>query len=240
MNSQRDLDFDGAKVVVIGASRGGIGTAIAEGFATRGAAVTITGLETEPVGVADLDYHVLDVTDEDAVNDFARNLGVLDVVVNCAGVVLGQAESEVDGFRRSVAVNLVGHYIVAQAVRTNLTDQNGTLIGIASMHGIFASPRTPAYGASKAAIVQVTKTLAVAWAPLGIRVNAVAPGFIETEQTSQLREATERVEAITARTASGRWGLPVDLVGPVLFLASDLAGFVTGVTIPVDGGYSVG
>ena len=240
MNSQRDLDFDGAKVVVIGASRGGIGTAIAEGFAARGASVTITGLENEPVGVADLDYHVLDVTDEDAVNDFARNPGVLDVVVNCAGVVLGQVESEVDGFRRSVAVNLIGHYTVAQAVRTNLTQRSGTLIGTASMHGIFASPRTPAYGASKAAIVQVTKTLAVAWAPLGIRVNAVAPGFIETEQTSQLREATERVEAITARTAAGRWGLPADLVGPVLFLASDLAGFVTGVTIPVDGGYSVG
>jgi NAD(P)-dependent dehydrogenase (short-subunit alcohol dehydrogenase family) len=240
MNSQSDLDFDGAKVVVIGASRGGIGTAIAAGFAARGAAVTITGLETEPVGVPDLDYHVLDVTDEEAVNDLARNLGVLDVVVNCAGVVLGQAETEVDGFRRSVAVNLVGHYTVAQAVRTNLTERNGTLIGIASMHGIFASPRTPAYGASKAAIVQVTKTLAVAWAPLGIRVNAVAPGFIETEQTSQLREAAERVEAITARTAAGRWGLPADLVGPVLFLASGLAGFVTGVTIPVDGGYSVG
>jgi NAD(P)-dependent dehydrogenase (short-subunit alcohol dehydrogenase family) len=239
MNSQNDLDFNDAKVVVIGASRGGIGAAIAEGFAARGASVTITGLEPEPVGVPELAYLVLDVTDEEAVSDFARRVGALDVVVNCAGVVLGQAEADVDGFRRSVAVNLTGHYTVAQAVRANLIERSGTLIGIASMHGIFASPRTPAYGASKAAIVQLTKTLAVAWAPLGIRVNAVAPGFIETAQTSELREATDRVRAITARTAAGRWGLPADLVGPVLFLASDLAGFVTGVTVPVDGGYSV-
>jgi NAD(P)-dependent dehydrogenase (short-subunit alcohol dehydrogenase family) len=240
MTSQTDLDFSDAKVVVIGASSGGIGTAIAEGFAARGASVTITGIEKEPVGVADLDYHVLDVTDEAAVGEFAENIGALDVVVNCAGVVLGEAEFEVDGFRRSVAVNLIGHYTVAQAVKANLTETRGTLIGIASMHGIFASPRTPGYGASKAAIVQVTKTLAVSWAPLGIRVNAVAPGFIETEQTSGLREATDRVAAITARTAAGRWGQPGDLVGPVLFLASELAGFVTGVTMPVDGGYSVG
>jgi NAD(P)-dependent dehydrogenase (short-subunit alcohol dehydrogenase family) len=240
MNSQRDLDFDDAKVVVIGASRGGIGTAIAEGFAARGASVTITGVEPEPVGLADFDYQVLDVTDEDAVRSFAQSVGGLNVVVNCAGVVLGQAEMELDGFRRSVAVNLIGHYTVAQAVRANLTERRGTLIGVASMHGIFASPRTPAYGASKAAIVQLTKTLAVTWAPFGIRVNAVAPGFIETEQTAGLREATDRVEAITARTAAGRWGVPADLVGPVLFLASDLAGFVTGVTVPVDGGYSVG
>jgi NAD(P)-dependent dehydrogenase (short-subunit alcohol dehydrogenase family) len=240
MTSQTDLDFSDAKVVVVGASRGGIGAAVAEGFAARGASVTITGLEPEPIGVAELDYHALDVTDEEAVRDFARSVGALDVVVNCAGVVLGQAEVEVDGFRRSVAVNLTGHYTVAQAVRPNLTERRGTLIGVASMHGIFASPRTPAYGASKAAIVQVTKTLAVTWAPVGIRVNAVAPGFIETEQTSELRQATDRVEAITARTAAGRWGVPADLVGPILFLASDLAGFVTGVTIPVDGGYSVG
>jgi NAD(P)-dependent dehydrogenase (short-subunit alcohol dehydrogenase family) len=238
MSHGDDLEFNDATVVVIGASRAGIGSAIATAFAGRGATVTITGVEAEPLGTEDLPYHVLDVTDESAVRSFASDLGAVDVVVNCAGVVRGPAEIETLTFRRVLDVNLTGHHLVAQALKPNLTERRGTLIGVASMYSYFASPRVPAYGASKAAIVQMTKTLAVAWAPLGIRVNAIAPGWIETEMTGELREAKAKVAEINARTPAGRWGVPADLVGPVLFLASGLAGFVTGVTLAVDGGYS--
>ena len=113
------------------------------------------------------------------------------------------------------------------------------MINIASMYARFGSPMNPAYGASKAAVEQLTKSLAIAWAPDNIRVNAIAPGFIVTQQSAKSRTNPAHVAAVTARTPLGRWGQPDDIVGTALFLASSLAGFMTGVCIPVDGGYSI-
>ena len=239
MDERIELDFTGQRVVVVGASRGGLGTAIAAGFARNGAAVTITGIEPEPIYGPELPYVTLDVTDADAVGGFADRLDAVDVVVNCAGIVRGPDECEVPVFHRVLEVNTVGHYVVAQAMRRPLSARGGSLIGVASMFAQFGSPITPGYGASKAAIVQLTKSLAIAWAPDGVRVNAIAPGFIVTEQTGPLREIEGKVDEITARTPAGRWGRPDDLVGPTLFLASPLAAFITGVTLAVDGGYGV-
>jgi NAD(P)-dependent dehydrogenase (short-subunit alcohol dehydrogenase family) len=108
------------------------------------------------------------------------------------------------------------------------------------MYSFFGSPRVPAYGASKAAIHQLTKSMALKYAPSGIRVNAIAPGFVVTEQTQKGREDNEHYQAVINRTPFSRWGNPDDIAGPAIFLASDEAGFITGQTIVVDGGYSIG
>jgi len=112
------------------------------------------------------------------------------------------------------------------------------MITIASMYSTFGSPRVPAYGASKAGVAQLTKSLALAWARDGVRVNAIAPGFIVTEQTVRARADATHYQRVLDRTPAGRWGLPEDLVGPALFLASPAAAFVTGAVLPVDGGYT--
>jgi NAD(P)-dependent dehydrogenase (short-subunit alcohol dehydrogenase family) len=239
MSDTATIDFAGAHVVVVGASRGGIGSAIASGFARHGATVVITGLEDEPVGNPGLRYRKLDVTDADDVRTFVGELDAIDVVVNCAAIVRGPDEADPDTFKEVLDVNINGHYTVASAVRRKLAETHGSLIGIASMYAQFGSPVVPAYGASKAAIAQLTKSLAIAWAPDSVRVNAIAPGFVVTEQTEPLRRQPGKSEEVVARTPAGRWGKPEDLVGPALFLASGLAGFITGITLPVDGGYSV-
>jgi NAD(P)-dependent dehydrogenase (short-subunit alcohol dehydrogenase family) len=113
------------------------------------------------------------------------------------------------------------------------------LINVASMYALFGSPKNPAYGASKAGVAQLTKSLAIAWAADGIRVNAIAPGFVVTEQSARARSDPAFVAAIEARTPLGRWGEPDDIAGAALFLASDAARFITGTCLPVDGGYSV-
>jgi NAD(P)-dependent dehydrogenase (short-subunit alcohol dehydrogenase family) len=138
-----------------------------------------------------------------------------------------------------VNVNLHGTFRMAEAFHPQLKAAGGVLINIASMYAMFGSPRNPAYGASKAAVVQLTKSLAVAWAGDGIRVNAVAPGFIVTQQSARSRTDPAHVAAVNLRTPMGRWGEPEDIAGPVLFLASQAAGFMTGTCLAIDGGYSV-
>jgi NAD(P)-dependent dehydrogenase (short-subunit alcohol dehydrogenase family) len=136
-------------------------------------------------------------------------------------------------------VNLHGTFRTALAFHPHLSRSGGCLINVASMYATFGSPRNPAYGASKAAVAQLTKSLAIAWAPDGIRVNALAPGFIVTEQSARSRTDPEHVARVAARTPLGRWGEPEDIAGAALFLASRASAFMTGVILPVDGGYSI-
>lgn len=233
--------FSGANAVVIGASRGGIGASIARAFQAAGAQVTITGVEPSP-DAADAEhfpYTQLDVTDTDAVNAFAANHPHVDVLVNCAAITKRGEEMAPDFFNHVLDVNLTGSLRCAQALHPGLKAAKGSVINIASMYARFASPRNPAYGASKAGVEQLTKSLAMAWADDGIRVNAIAPGFIVTEQSARARRDEAFVSAIEARTPLGRWGDPEDIVGAALFLASKSAGFMTGTCLPVDGGYSI-
>ena len=144
-----------------------------------------------------------------------------------------------DFFERVVNVNLHGTFRCAAAFHPQLKAAKGSLINIASMYATFGSPRNPAYGASKAAVAQLTRSLAIAWAADGIRVNAVAPGFIVTEQSARSRTDPAHVAAVAARTPMGRWGMPEDIAAPVLFLASPGAQFMTGTCLAIDGGYSV-
>lgn len=136
-------------------------------------------------------------------------------------------------------VNLNGTMEICTACRPLLTDMRGCILNLASMLSFFGSGYVPAYSASKGGIVQLTKSLAIAWAADGIRVNAIAPGWIETEFTRPLREDPSRSREIVERTPLGRWGTPEDLTGAALFLCSPAARFITGIVLPVDGGYSV-
>lgn len=229
--------FQDALVLVVGASRGGIGTAIARAFRDAGAEVQITGVEDAPDPDERFGYTQLDVTDTDAVRAFAERVEALDVLVNCAAITKRGEEMEPEFFSHVLNVNLTGSLRCADALHGAL--KGGCVINVASMYARFGSPRNPAYGASKAGVEQLTKSLAIAWAEDGIRVNAIAPGFIVTEQSARAREDADFTAAIEARTPMGRWGEPEDIAGVALFLASDAARFITGTTIPVDGGYSV-
>ncbi len=240
MGFKTAFDFGGRNVLVVGARRGGIGAAIAAGFTECGAAVQITGAEPEPIAEDQgrYPYTQLDVADPGAVQRLADSLPGLDVLVNCAGIARRGEEFDPAVFDRVLAVNLKGLLHLANAFKRHLVASRGTLISIASMYSTYGSPRVPAYGASKAGVAQLTKSLALAWAEDGVRVNAIAPGFIVTEQTTRARADATHYQRVIDRTPAGRWGQPSDLVGPALFLASPAAGFVTGVVLPVDGGYT--
>jgi NAD(P)-dependent dehydrogenase (short-subunit alcohol dehydrogenase family) len=231
-------DFQDRRVVVVGASRAGIGAAIADGFAECGAHVTITGIEASPIEhyVGRYPYRQLDVTDEAAIARFAAETPQLDVLINCAGMGSRETEWTNQGFRHVLNVNLVGMLNLANAFKPQLEASQGAVVAIASMYSVLGSPIIPAYGASKAGLAQLVKSLALAWAPAKVRVNAVAPGFIVTEQTVKGRADKAHYNRVLERTPMQRWGEPDDLVGPALFLASEQAKFVTGILLPVDGG----
>jgi NAD(P)-dependent dehydrogenase (short-subunit alcohol dehydrogenase family) len=232
---------DARQWLVVGASRGGIGAAIAAAAAAAGERVLITGAEPQPLqmppGVDE--YQQLEITDRDAVHALAARFERLDVLVNCAAIARRDEEYGLETFRRVIEVNLIAGFDLVNALRPALRQARGNVINIASMYSVFGSPRVPAYGASKAAVAQLTRSLAAEFAADQVRVNAIAPGFIVTEQSARGRADKTHYDSVVARTPAGRWGLPQDLAGAAMFLASDAAAFVTGHTLVVDGGYSV-
>jgi len=241
-------DFSGAHVLVTGGS-GGIGLGIARAFDDAGAHVTITGTRADKSHYTDdltpFAYHQCRMTDPDAIAAVAGALGRLDVLVNNAGQNLPGGRSEYDPavFEEVVAVNLFGSFRMATACRALLAasrvDGGAGIVNLGSMSSFFGMAPVPGYGASKAALVQLTKTLAVAWARDGIRVNAVAPGLIETGMTRRMLGVDALVTPMLARTPLGRVGTPADVAPAVLFLASSAARYVTGQTLAVDGGFSI-
>jgi NAD(P)-dependent dehydrogenase (short-subunit alcohol dehydrogenase family) len=230
------------RVLVTGATSG-IGAAIARAFAAAGDAVVATGAtdaEVEAAGcVTGVDVRRLDVRDGAAVSSLLADLGELDVVVNCAGIIRRGAEHDPVAFAETVDVNLTGTMRVCSAARERLKARRGCIVNTASMLSFFGGGLVPGYSASKGGVAQLTKSLAIAYAADGIRVNAIAPGWIATPLTRPLQDDPARSAPILARTPMGRWGTPDDIAGPVLFLASAAAAFVTGVVLPVDGGYLI-
>jgi NAD(P)-dependent dehydrogenase (short-subunit alcohol dehydrogenase family) len=231
-------------VLVAGASSG-IGEAIARAFAEQGDTVTATGATEAEVNAAmgrndpSVRFVQLDVRDGPAVTALVSALGDLDVLVNCAGIIRRGQEHDPEVFEQVLDINLVGTMRLCAAARDGLANKGGCIINTASMLSFFGGGLVPAYSASKGGIAQLTKSLAIAYAEQGIRVNAIAPGWIATPLTQALQDDPERSAPIIARTPMKRWGTPDDLVGPVMFLASPQAKFVTGVVLPVDGGYLI-
>jgi NAD(P)-dependent dehydrogenase (short-subunit alcohol dehydrogenase family) len=231
------FDFDGKRVLITGGTSG-IGCAIARAFSFAGAEVFAVGLPSQEHLPAPIRPQILDVTDTAAVDKFVGDLGELHVVVNAAGIIRRDEEFKLEVFAQVIDVNLIGAMRVSQAAYPKLKTSGGCIINIASMLSFFGGGRVPAYSASKGGIVQLTRSLAVAWAADHIRVNAVAPGWISTPLTQPLQDDPKRSAELVSRTPLARWGKPEEIAGPVLFLASKAASFITGAVLPVDGGYS--
>jgi NAD(P)-dependent dehydrogenase (short-subunit alcohol dehydrogenase family) len=248
VSNETSFDFSGSRVLVTGGSRG-IGAAIARDFTAAGADVVITGTRASASeyggDLSAYEYRQLELTDKKAVDALAASFERLDVLVNNAGANFpgGKHEAAPDVFEESVAINLFGGYRLAVGCKDKLAasslEGGGSVINMASMGAFFAVPIVPGYAAAKAATVQMTKNLAATWAGEGVRVNAVAPGLIESNMTAMMKGVEMFEKPFIDRTPMARWGTPEDIAPVVLFLASSAAQFITGQTVLVDGGFSI-
>jgi NAD(P)-dependent dehydrogenase (short-subunit alcohol dehydrogenase family) len=229
---------DSRPTALVTGGANGIGLGIARAFAAKGMRAIAADLVTPP-DAAGVEFRRLDVASAAEVEALVSGLARLDALVNCAGVIRRDEEFDLAMFETVINVNLTGTMRMCAACRPLLRETRGAIVNMASMLSFFGGPRVPAYTASKGGIAQLTKSLAAAWAAEGIRVNAVAPGWIETPLTEALREDSARSAVILSRTPLARWGTPEDVAGPVLFLCSKEAAFITGAVLPVDGGYSI-
>jgi 2-dehydro-3-deoxy-D-gluconate 5-dehydrogenase len=249
--------FDlGGKVAIVTGGNGGIGLGMAQGLAEAGAAIAVVGrneaksmaavAELKARGVKAISV-TADVTDKSAVAAMVertlRELGRIDILVNNAGINIRKPPHalEIEEWDSVIKTNLTSAFLCSQAVYPAMKQAGGgKIINIGSMMSIFGASFAPAYAASKGGIVQFTRSCGVAWAPDNIQVNAVLPGWIDTDLTKRARQEIDGLhDKVLARTPAARWGAIADFAGIAVFLSSHASDFVTGTAIPVDGGFSV-
>lgn len=238
MTFHTDL-FAGKTALVTGGTTG-IGAGIASTLAQLGAKVIAAGVRSELHQLPDalqIEILELDVRDNAAILRIINALPQLDLLVNCAGIISREKEHQVDVFENVIDINLTGTLRCCAAARKKLAQNKGCIVNTASMLSFFGGGLVPAYSASKGGIMQLTKSLAIAYAAEGVRVNAVAPGWIATSLTQALQDDPLRADPILSRTPLKRWGTPADVAQAVVFLCSPAASFITGTILPVDGGY---
>lgn len=226
------------KTTVVTGGTSGIGLTLAQGLSNAGYDVIAAGLNPPQSDDEKIKFIELDITDKGAVKSLFSDLNQLDILINAAGIIRREAELDPDVFEETINVNLNGTMRACAAARSLLSQSSGSIVNIASMLSYFGGGLVPGYAASKGGIMQLTKSLAIAYAGDNIRVNALAPGWIKTPLTENLQNDDKRSEAILSRTPLDRWGTPEDLVGPALFLIGSDAKFITGSLLNVDGGYA--
>jgi len=248
------FDLTGRVAIVTGGN-GGIGLGMGRGLAKAGARVVVVGRNAEKSNAAVSELKALgsdalaiecDITDERAVHalvaETVRRCGRLDILINNAGINIRKPAHELalDEWHQVMNTNLTSAFLCARAVHPHMKNGGGgKVINVGSMMSLFGAPFAPAYGASKGGIVQLTKSLAVAWAKDNIQANAVLPGWVDTELTRKARAVVPGLnESVLARSPSGKWGDIDDFAGIAVFLASAASNFITGAAIPVDGGYA--
>jgi 2-deoxy-D-gluconate 3-dehydrogenase len=253
MTAKNPFDLTGRVALVTGGN-GGLGRSMALGFANAGASIAIFGrnetknaavlTELEAIGGRVLALRVDMTRDSERDRAFAqveKTLGPVDILVNNAGLgVFKPALSETrEGWLETLDINLTSMFLMSKtAALSMLQRQAGKIINIASMYSLFGSGAVPAYSASKGAVVQLTKSLAIEFGPHGIQVNAIVPGFFETEMTAPIKSMPLYQEVIH-RTPAGRWGNPDECAGAAVYLAAAASDYVTGASLVVDGGYSI-
>jgi 3-oxoacyl-[acyl-carrier protein] reductase len=248
MTNSVHFDFTGATVAITGGTSG-IGNAIARAFQTAGAAVTVTGTRPDAgdyeTDLSGFTYKQVQMREPSTIDTFTASLEALDVLVNNAGANFpdGKDEWDPDGFASALVLNLAGPMRCSTGCRRLLAKSDleggGSIVNLVSMSAFRPVPIVPGYSAAKAGLASLTTNMARHWYRHGIRVNAVAPGVIDTPMTEPMAAFPELLETELAHTAAGRLGRTDEVVGAVQFLASSAASFITGTTLVVDGGYQL-
>ncbi len=227
------------KTAIITGGGTGIGLATSRHLLSQGWRVVGGGIDHEDNLPEGLDFLQTDVTRAADLAALVARAGRIDALVNCAGVIRQAREWQTEDFHKVLEINLTAALGAATAARDQLSATQGSIVNLASMWSWFGSANAPAYAASKGGIVALTRSLAVAWGPEGIRSNAIAPGWVNTRMGAGARNNPAREPAITARIPLGRWAEPEEIAEVIGFLVSPAARYVNGALLPVDGGYSV-